>query len=84
MYLPSFPSLELLRFKLLARVRAASLFEAILKSGAHPLQDSGVAMEQVRDVGTGEHYTQLEGELLGRLLQTQLPEFRGAHRAVPE
>ena len=54
--------------KLLTRLRAACLSETCLEGGAYPLQDFGVAMEQVRDVGAGEHCAELEGELLGRLL----------------
>ena len=62
----------------------ASLSETRVEGGAHPLQDFGAAMEQVHDVGAGEHCTELEGELFGRLLRTELPELGGARRALPE
>lgn len=62
----------------------ASLSETRVEGGAHPLQDFGVAMEQIHDVRAGEHCTELEGELFGRLLRTELPELGGARRALPE
>ena len=66
------------------RARTVSHFETRSESGAPPLQDFGVAMEQVRDVGAGEHGTELEGELLGRSLRMEMPELRRSGRTLPE